>query len=396
MAEMVSRGMTSFADDLDDAVPGGNNNNKKNQKESISSIGDMLIKAYHLKTLSDTRLMAYYNEEQDVYIEGDEAEDLVRHAVRQQIDRDIENSDMNEILMYIRDMTKTKRSEFDGDPDWLHVGNGWVNIRTKETREPSPEYLSFAKLPWKFDPEAKNPQQLEFFDDLLEEDDLPVCQKMFGYFLVNDNRYKKAFMAIGPKDTGKSKFQELVETFVGGGKNVSHVSLHDMDRYAHNVVEITKSIVNTSSEVSKYKLRDVTIFKRITGGDESSFRAIYGRPFDAKPRAKILVVTNDKPNFDDVEDRTFIERWVVFKFLNVFTSGEDMDIKIMEKLTTEMSGLMNYAIEGLAMLENDGYFKLEVWEDVQQDWMELEDGTKFGEYVGLYCVNHCRGPVPGL
>lgn len=81
-----------------------------------------------------------------------------------------------------------------------------------------------------------------------------------------------AFSFVGPKDSGKSVTLSDIEAFAG---LKSHVSLHDMAAYNHNVAAITRSIVNTTSELPKYKLKDVSLFKSITGNDERTFREIW-------------------------------------------------------------------------------------------------------------------------
>jgi P4 family phage/plasmid primase-like protien len=288
----------------------------------------------------------------------------------------ISNDAVSAIIEKIRMRNPVDRRKFDADHIWLHVDNGWLNIITKEFAEHSPDRYSFSKIPHIYDPEATNLKQQEFFKAVFEAEDLDAVQKFFGYLLLPDNRYKKAFIGVGPKDTGKSKFAELVEVFAGV---VSHVSLHDMAANNHNVVTITRSIVNTTSELAKYKLKDVSLFKAITGGDERTYREIFGKPFSAIVRAKFLMVSNELPDFDGM-DQTFIDRWIVFRFSNVFKQGEDMDVNIMEKLTTssEMSGLLNYAIEGLAKLEKDRYFKNEDYSELKNRWEAIS--SKIRDY----------------
>jgi P4 family phage/plasmid primase-like protien len=304
--------------------------------------------------------------------------------VENELERDypeIANTIVQEVLEKIRRRNMKDRHLFDSDPAWFHCENGWVNVTTKEFVDGHPpEMLSFVKLPHRYDPDATNPEQRKFFEQVFEPDDLPVVQKFFGYLLLPNQRFKKAFICVGLKDSGKSKFLELCERFIG---SVSHVSLHDMAAHNHKVAKITKSILNTTSELPKYKLKDVSFFKSLTGGDEQTFREIYGHPFNARPRAKFLMAANQLPDFDDM-DPTFIDRWIVFRFENVFEAGVDLDPHIIDKITTpaEMSGLLNFAVEGLEMLLKDGYFKNEGFEDVKAKWTSIS--SKISDYVDKY------------
>lgn len=303
---------------------------------------------------------------------------------------EIDNHMRKEVAATIMARTRVSKDKFDNYPHWVHVENGWINYTSREFKEHDAEMLSLMKVPHSYNPDFTNHEQQKFFGSIFEEGDLDAVQKFFGYLLLPDQRFKKAFMGVGPKDTGKSKFLELVEVFVG---TASHVGLHDMSANNHIVADITKSIVNTASELPKYQLKDVSLFKAITGGDERTFREIYGKPFQTKVRAKFLMATNDLPSFEGM-DRTFIERWVVFRFSNVFTSGEDMDVKIMDKLTTpeEMSGLLNYALEGLGRLLADGYFKNENYETLKGNWETIS--SKIGDYLQQHCVRGDNLSIP--
>lgn len=360
------------------------NGKNSSEAEKRAFLTTEIMNRLTLKTLDDTNEILYY--ENGVYHKGAEARIVAE--IQKIGGYEITNTIRGEVLAAIRALTYVLRNEFDNHPGWVHVDNGWINYDTKEFKENTPHMLSLRKIPHKYDSHATNSEQLEFFSEIFEEGDLDAVQKFFGYLLLPDNRYKKAFMAVGPKDTGKSKFLELVEAFAGVNAypdNVSHVSLHDMAAFNHTVADITKSIVNTTSELPKYQLKDVSLFKGITGGDERTFREIYGKPYKAKVRAKFLMATNDLPSFDDM-DRTFIERWVVFRFSNVFKAGEDMDINIIEKLTTpeEMSGLLNYALEGLSKLIADGYFKNEDYETLKSKWETIS--SKIADYKDQHCV----------
>lgn len=356
--------------------------------EGILGLAKELENLYAFAAMEDNGDLYVYDKPLDYYVLKGE---VVIKKELQKYCPTISDTTVKQVIEKIRQRKFTDRKLFDADPDWLHVGNGWVNVNTKEFQGPSHALLSFGKIPHNYDPEATNPEQQKFFEQVCELEDLDTVQKFFGYILLHDQRFKKAFSLVGPKDTGKSKFLELVEYFAG---LVSHVSLHDMAEFNHNVAEITKSIVNTTSELPKYRLKDVSLFKAYTGGDERTFREIYGRPFQTRPRSKFLMAANELPNFDGM-DKTFIERWIVLRFSNVFKQGDDMDPDIIKKITTpaEMSGLLNYAIDGLTKLLRDGYFKDEDYETLKTKWESIT--SKLIEYRDQYLETDAQSYVIG-
>ncbi len=327
-----------------------------------------------IRTLRDTGEMRYYDTEDGIFKEG--GKEKVLTLLEDLGGFEITNALCMEVIESIRRRTFTERANFDKEMNLVHCGNGWVNPDTRVFIENSPVKLSLKKLAAKYDPAADCPNIKRFLNEVLEEEDLEIAKKLLGYILLPDNRYKKAFMPIGPKDAGKTTFLALLEAFVG---RASHVSLHDLASRNHNVVTIAYSMLNTTSEVPQYALKDVSLFKNITGNDEITVRAIYQPPFDMRASSKFVLAANDPPNFADA-DNTFIDRWVVLEFNNVF-EGDQIDVDILRKLTTpeELSGMLNMALDGLAKLKEDGYFESVSYEERERRWQERV--SKIADYL---------------
>jgi phage/plasmid-associated DNA primase len=89
---------------------------------------------------------------------------------------------MGEILYYIKTCTYTDRSEFDSDPDWLHVDNGWINIYTREFVGHSPDRLSLSKIPHAYNPTSWPSKNIEFLMDVLALSDV---KSVINYWAVS-------------------------------------------------------------------------------------------------------------------------------------------------------------------------------------------------------------------
>ncbi len=339
-----------------------------------------------LRTLEDTGEILYYVD--DIYKPGGKEKILAELQLIGGFE--ITNSMRNEVVATIKALTYTPREAFDSDPNLVHLNNGWLDLATGKFMEDAADRFSLKKCGADYDPEADCPAIKKFLGEVLEKEDLDVVKKLIGYLLLPHNKYKKAFMLIGPKDTGKSTFLALLEAFVG---SASHVSLHDLARRSHNVVKAAYSMLNTTSEVPAYALKDVSLFKNWTGNDEITVREIYQPPFDARITAKFILATNDPPNFEQA-DRTFIDRWVVLEFNNIFEGGAQ-DIDIIDKLTapSELSGLLNMALKGLKMLKRDGYFKDETYDEIESRWKMMT--SKIGGYLAECTVQEDSARILG-
>ena len=73
--------------------------------------------------------------------------------------------------------------------------------------------------------------------------------------------------------------------------------------------------------------------------------------------AKNIFATNHIPNIKEIDDDTYYERWIPIQFDSQIDK-KDQDPFLFEKLTTdeEMSGLFNWALEGLYRLLEIGRF----------------------------------------
>jgi P4 family phage/plasmid primase-like protien len=349
---------------------------KKKEDPVWSKLATKYTLQYNLVARADTKEIFMYDADKGLYVK---AEDIVRRDLRREKHAD---KTINEVLKAIADLEWLEPSKFDAQPNKIHIQNGWLDTETKTFEEHTPDYYSFAKLAPIYDPNAKCEKALAFIKQVVAESDIEVIQKLFGYLLKPGNAYKKAFLFIGDKDTGKTTLIRLMESFVGGA---SHVSLHDLENSENRkIVSAAYSLLNTTSEIAGRKIKDDMLFKQWTGNDEISFRRLFEEPFNARFMSKFVMAANDLPNFADA-DRAFVERWVLVRFDNVINS-EDQDLGLFEKITSkeELSGLLNWAIEGLKKLEQDNYFRQETWAQVQEKWKE--NSSKINSYLAKNTV----------
>ena len=92
--------------------------------------------------------------------------------------------------------------------------------------------------------------------------------------------------------------------------------------------------------------------KGISGGDTISARFLHQEFFDFKPEALLLFITNFYP-FIDVEDKAFLRRVRILKFPKNFSENSP-DLHLQEKINQELSGILNWAIEGYRLYKKEG------------------------------------------
>ena len=103
-------------------------------------------------------------------------------------------------------------------------------------------------------------------------------------------------------------------------------------------------------------VRDAVLsnFKAITGGDSLSFHELYVGSVNSEFTVKIVMSCNQMPTFID-STGALMNRSLVFPFTKSFFGKEDTELR--HKLLAEISGITQWAIEGLRRLRaNNGRF----------------------------------------
>lgn len=105
-----------------------------------------------------------------------------------------------------------------------------------------------------------------------------------------------------------------------------------------------------ANETRKGLQLDAGLVKALTGGDAVQARQLYEAEFDFKPTHKLWLRTNEEPQFDGGD--TGMQRRV--KKIPFTHQVEKQDPDLPEKLRTEASGILNWAIRGLLAYQRSG------------------------------------------
>jgi P4 family phage/plasmid primase-like protien len=133
--------------------------------------------------------------------------------------------------------------------------------------------------------------------------------------------------------------------------NVSHLELSELfDRF--KIAELEGKLANICTDVETSKVMDAR-FKKIVAGEPQSAERKFKKPFEFQPFAKILFSANE---FIPTKDRThgFYRRFDVLRFNRIFKS-EEQKPELLQELKKEVSGIFNWALEGLERLSQQNW-----------------------------------------
>ncbi len=329
---------------------------KGKEKVSIPKVTDYLLSKFSFKTIfgkKDETVYIYNNgiyEQRGKEIIKTEVENILKNRSSTQV--------VNEIYEKIKRSTAINYDKFQEIPiDLVCLNNGILNLKTKELISFNPKYYFKTKIPIDFIPKVKSELIINFISEMCYPEDIPVIQEWFGFCLYRRYFIKKAIILFGEKDTGKTILLNILTKFVSE-KNVSGVSLQKIaskDKFA--LSSLKNKYINIYDDLSADDLKDAGGFKIATGGGYITAEYKFGDSFQFMTFAKNIFSTNKIPNVKDINDDAYYERWMPLCFDNQIPKKEQ-DKFIFEKITTnkELSGIINWALEGLDRLLNNGRF----------------------------------------
>jgi putative DNA primase/helicase len=258
-----------------------------------------------------------------------------------------------EIITY----TKITSSELLDRPPagTINVANGLLDIATRELRPHAPEHLSPVQVAAAYDPDARCPAIEAFLQSTIPTLS-PLFMELVGYLLTADNRFQRAFMFIGPGGTGKSTASSLIRAALGS-ENVSSVALHALEEDRFATADLYGRLANIFADLPAHALKASSIFKSITGGDRIRGERKHCPAFEFTPFARLIFSANEAPPTADNSD-AFFDRWTILPFEHRHRGSDHQDHHLLAKLTTpsELSGLLNDALDGLDRLRTHGRF----------------------------------------
>jgi len=305
----------------------------------------------------------------------------------------LSTSIVNEVLNIIRRNTCINRSDLFTPGYKIVVRNGILDLETLTLEPHSPKFVSIFKIPVKYDPNVKPGKIVEIIKQILKPEDIQVFQEWLGYNLwVFDYSTQKALMLVGEGGNGKSTLLNLIIALLGR-ENVSAKSLHELESDPYAKAYLFGKIANIYPDLPETDLKSTGTFKMLTGGDIIESRKLYEGPFSFYNIAKLSFSCNKVPyvRYDDSD--AFFRRWIIVETPYKF-EGTGREVKGIAneliKNEKEMSGFLNWALEGLQRLKNQSWhFSYgKSWEETRDEYIIRSNPYKaFKTYCTLLDPN---------
>ena len=299
---------------------------------------------------------------EEIYVYNDGIYEPAEHKIEKMLEElhrhKITSHYVSEALDHIRRASYVDRSEFNKSSVIVPVENGLLNLSTLKLEPFNPDKIFTYKLNAAHKPEAKCPQWEAFIKEVVDAEDLPFLQEYMGYSLVSGMPYHKVIWLYGNGHNGKGTTIRTLQALFGKD-NCSNLELEDFngDR-RFRIANLCGKAINVSSEPATNRILQTPTLKKITGEDmiDAEIKNKQ-KPLRFLNKAKLYIMGNRFPKVND-DTPAF---WMRIGFVNYPKAYlREKAIPDIEHCWTknpeEMSGFLNWMIDGLARLLENGTF----------------------------------------
>ncbi|MFF4040686.1 phage/plasmid primase, P4 family [Streptomyces sp. NPDC001816] len=243
--------------------------------------------------------------------------------------------------------------EQDGGPI-VACENGLLRIRDRALLPHTPGFFNLVSVPFAYDPAATAPTWERFLSQIWPDDAdaITALQEWFGYVLSGRTDLQKILLIVGPSRSGKGTIARVLKALVGK-ENLAGPTLAGLGTNFGLATLIGKSLAvisdarlsgNDNSQVVERLLT-------ISGDDTIDVDRKYREQWTGKLPSRLMILSNELPHFGD-SSGVIANRFILLS-MRVSWLGKE-DPTLTDRLTAEMPGILNWALEGLARLQRTG------------------------------------------
>jgi len=281
---------------------------------------------------------------------------------RQQMSRFAAKSESRQAIESTIHLAKTEGGiplrveDLDKNSYLLGVANGVINLRTGGLRlETKEEYIT-KQAPVEFNPNATCPRWFEFLNEAMDGNNemIEYLKRIVGYSLSGDTKEQVLFFLFGHGANGKSVFVNTIQDLLGDyamQTPVSTLMTRGKGSINNDVARMRGARFVATTETEEGSKFNESEIKLLTGGDTITCRFLRQEFFEFRPEFKIWISGNHKPVPGD--GHSIWRRLILIPF-EVIVDEADQDKELPLKLKKELSGILNWAIEGCLEWQEEG------------------------------------------
>jgi putative DNA primase/helicase len=291
------------------------------------------------------------------------------------------NMRLKAMIEQVKPRVVVELNELDKD-GWLYnCANGTIDLLTGQLLPHRKDDLITVCVPITYDPAAECPKWLPFLDYITDHNTelQSYLKKAVGYTLTGEIKEQIFFDCYGEQgNNGKTTFLTIVRSLAGDYGTPVPIDLF-LYKYRSNAAQgHTESLANIQGKrfVIPHELEQrarlaMGLLKTLTGNDAIKASRKGEHEIEFVPICKIWIYGNYKPIVNETGN-SFWRRLKLIPF-NVTVPDTEIDINLPFKLHKELSGILNWAIEGCLAWQKEGFGKCDAITDATEKYRQESD-----------------------
>jgi putative DNA primase/helicase len=237
------------------------------------------------------------------------------------------------------------------------TGNGLLDVGARRLLEHTPAFWNATSVPFAYDPVAALPRRwLVFLGELWENDAQSVAalQEWFGYVISGRLDLHKILLLIGPTRAGKGVTTKILGALVGT-ENVAGPTLSSLNGDFGLAPLLGKTLAVVSDARLNGRNASVVVERllSISGEDTLTVNRKYREQWTGKLPTRLMLCSNELPQLGDAS-MAIAGRFVPLLLTRSWLGREDHQLE--QALREELTGILNWALDGLERLAEQGWF----------------------------------------
>lgn len=263
----------------------------------------------------------------------------------------------------------------------ISLKNGIFHLEDSLLIPHSLGFFTQNSLPFAYDQSAQCPRWMAFLNSVWENDpeSIDCLQEIFGYIISGDTRQQKFFNVIGPRRSGKGTINKVLVALLGQHNTVAPQLEELCDTFGLQPW-LGKLLASFTDARAPERNRSAVVSQllRIVGGDTITVNRKNKESWNGYLPTRVVVYSNEVLQLTE-NSNALTGRMIVLKMTKSFYNNEDTDLAY--KLEQELSGIFNWAMEGLRRrLERGGHF-IQPRTGIEL----LEVMAELGNPIGSFC-----------
>lgn len=273
--------------------------------------------------------------------------------------------------------------------------NGLLDIKTDVLLPHTPTYFNTTAVTFDYAPDAPTPGVWLGFLDVLwpsDPEQIALLQEWFGYVISGRTDEQKILLVIGPTRGGKGVMARTLMNLIGRDNCAAPVlgSLGGefglQPLYGKSLAVCTDARIGGKTDTSVVVERLLSL----SGEDTITVNRKYRDQVTIRMSARFMICSNEMPQLGDASG-AIAGRFVTLMLERTWFGNEDKTLET--RISPELPGVLNWALDGLRRLDAQGRFT-EPGSTVRA-YVELRDlASPVSAFVRECCVIDQTASVP--